>query len=156
VTDDVAESPSALGLGLCLRAAAVCAAVGLIGGTAVALGHFGKDDSRLTAGVGFTAGVVIAAASFLLSSLVIAWADTVDRRMILPVGLMTYVFKIVVIGMVVFGIARRDWPGLTPLLWGIAVGAASWIVAQATWTYRWAQSQPEILPQPGIPPMRGK
>ncbi|MGH3429667.1 MAG: hypothetical protein ACRDQZ_19210, partial [Mycobacteriales bacterium] len=105
--------------------------------------------SRLTAGVGFTTGVVIAAASFLLSSLVIAWADAVDRRMILPVGLMTYVFKIVVIGMIVFGIARRDWPGLTPLLWGIAAGTASWIAAQATWTYRWAQSQSEIPPNGG-------
>ena len=127
---------------LCLRAAVVCAGVAALGGGAIVIAN--PDPSPGLAGVGFALGVAIAGVSFLLSSLVIAWVDTIDRRMILPIGLMTYVFKILVIGMVVFGLSHGDWPGFVPLLWGIAAGATGWIFTQAISTYRWSLTQPMI------------
>ena len=114
-----------------------CAVVAIVGGIAAGLSYQASN------GVGFAAGVTLAAGSFLLSALVIAWADVAARHLILPIGLMTYAFKITLIGMVVFGVARRDWPGFTGLLWGIAVGTAVWVVVQAVWTYCRASSAPD-------------
>jgi hypothetical protein len=91
---------------------------------------------RVASGLGFAAGVGLAGASFALSALVIAWTDRVDRRLILPVGLLTYVFKIALIGLMVFAIFRQGWAGFTVMLWGVAAGTAVWITTQAVWTYR--------------------
>ena len=92
---------------------------------------------RPASGLGFAAGVGLAGASFALSALVIAWTDLVDRRLILPVGLLTYAFKIVLIGLVVFEVARQGWAGFTVMLWGVAAGTAAWVGTQAVWTYRY-------------------
>ena len=145
VSPENLEEPNAgvrRGLLLCLRAGAVCTAIAVLGGGAVVAAR--PEPSPIAAGLGFALGAGIAGVSFLLSSLIIAWVDTIDRRMILPVGLMTYVFKILVIGMVVFGLSRGDWPGFVPLLWGIAAGATGWIFTQAISTYRWGLTQPAI------------
>lgn len=118
----------------------ICAVLAISGGALAGVLH------QTASGVGFAAGVTLAAGSFLLSALVIAWADVVARHLILPVGLMTYAFKITLIGMVVFGVARRDWPGFTAMLWGIAAGTVAWVIAQAVWTYRRARSAPDPEP----------
>ncbi|MGH3544379.1 MAG: hypothetical protein ACRDPW_00355 [Mycobacteriales bacterium] len=141
LTDD-----SGFGLAMCAVAAAVCGCVAVIGAAGVfAVSVLGSDagaDRGWALGLGWAAGVGIATTSFVFSSLVIAWADLVDRRLILPAGLLTYVLKLAVIGLVVAGLARHDWAGFVPLLWGIAVGAAVWVSTQAVWAYRWALRQP--------------
>jgi hypothetical protein len=84
---------------------------------------------------GAAAGVGLVAASYVLGSVVIAWADSVDPRLVLPAGLMTYVLKFAVIGVVMAAIAASGWAGLEPM--GVAVlgTALGWIVAQSWWTW---------------------
>jgi hypothetical protein len=84
---------------------------------------------------GAAAGVGLVATSYVVGSVVIAWADSVDPRLILPVGLMTYVLKFTLIGVVMAAIAASGWAGLYPM--GVAVlgTAFGWIVAQSWWTW---------------------
>jgi ATP synthase protein I len=84
---------------------------------------------------GAAAGVALVAASYAASTLVMAWADGVDRRMLLPVGLITYALKFTVIGAVMAAIAASGWAGLKPM--GVALIAAvlAWIVTQGWWTW---------------------
>ena len=135
-----------LGARMCVWAFGACTAIAVIGFTGLLLISALTPHLDSAAGLGFAGGVGVAAVSFAFSSLVIAWADLVDRRLILPVGLLTYVLKIVTIGLVVFALARHDWPGFEPLLWGIAVGTATWVSTQAVWAYRWAARQGTIPP----------
>ena len=85
---------------------------------------------------GAVAGVLLVAASFTLSSLVIAWADTIDPRLTMPAALMTYLLKIVVFGLLLAVLARSGWRGLAPMGVGVIAAALGWIVAQAVWTWR--------------------
>ncbi len=84
---------------------------------------------------GVAAGIGLVAASYTIGSLVIAWADSIDPRLILPVGLTTYALKFTIIGVVMSTIAASGWAGLKPM--GVAVlgSVLGWIVAQAWWTW---------------------
>jgi hypothetical protein len=85
---------------------------------------------------GAAAGVGMVATSYVLSTLAVAWADSVNPRLIMPVGLATYVIKVALIGIGLAAVSRTDWAGLVPM--GIAVMAAAvgWIIAQAWWTWQ--------------------
>ncbi|GAA5182443.1 hypothetical protein GCM10023322_19450 [Rugosimonospora acidiphila] len=84
---------------------------------------------------GAAAGVFLVTASYTLGSLVIAWADSVDPKLILPVGLVTYALKFTIIGVVMFALANSGWDGLKPM--GVAVlgSVFGWIVVQSWWTW---------------------
>jgi hypothetical protein len=84
---------------------------------------------------GAAAGVCLVAVSYVIGSLVIAWADSIDPRLVLPAGLMTYVLKFTLIGVVMAVIASSGWAGLRPM--GVAVlgSALGWIVTQSWWTW---------------------
>ncbi len=84
---------------------------------------------------GAAAGVGLVAASYVVGSLVIAWADSVDPRLVLPAGLMTYVLKFTVIGVVMAAIAASGWSGLRPMGVAVLATALGWIVAQSWWTW---------------------
>jgi hypothetical protein len=86
--------------------------------------------------VGFGVGVLLVAVSFVIGSAVIAWADIVDRRLILPVGLLTYAVKFSALGLVMFAVADSGWAGMVPLGFGIAAGALAWIITQSVWTWK--------------------
>lgn len=100
---------------------------------AVAMGAFARGGAGAA---GAAAGVAVVAASYVISSLVIAWADTVDRNLIMPVGLGTYAVKLVVIGLAMWRIASSGWAGLTPMVFAIVAGVLVWTAAQSVWTYR--------------------
>lgn len=87
------------------------------------------------AAAGAAAGVLLVAASYTASTLVMAWADGVDRRMLLPVGLITYALKFTVIGVVMAAIAASGWSGLRPMGVGLIAAVLAWIVTQAWWTW---------------------
>ena len=84
---------------------------------------------------GVAAGVGMVAASYVIGSVVIAMADSVDPKLVMPVGLMTYAVKFTAIGIVMAAIAASGWGGLKPM--GVAVlgTALGWIVAQSWWTW---------------------
>jgi hypothetical protein len=85
---------------------------------------------------GVLAGVALVAASYTVSSVIIAWADSIEPRLIMPVGLMTYVVKFAAIGVVMWTIASTGWSGLPAMGIAIIVTALGWTIAQAVWTWR--------------------
>ena len=88
------------------------------------------------AAAGVAAGVALVATSYTVSSLAIAWADRIAPRLVMPVGLATYVVKFTLIGVLMWVVAGTGWSGLPAM--GIAVMATvlTWVVAQSWWTWR--------------------
>ncbi|GAA1029536.1 hypothetical protein GCM10009557_18350 [Virgisporangium ochraceum] len=85
--------------------------------------------------LGAAAGVGIVVASFTVSSLVIAWADSVHPTLVLPVGMVTYITKFTALGFVMAAVAGSGWDGLTALCLGVGVATIAWATAQAWWVY---------------------
>jgi hypothetical protein len=85
---------------------------------------------------GAAAGVALVAASYVMGSVVIAWADSVDPKLVLPAGLMTYALKFTLIGVVMAAIAASNWAGLRPMGVAVLATALAWIVATSWWTWR--------------------
>ncbi len=106
--------------------------------SAVLLGC-GVPAGALAAGgsgaAGAAAGVGLVAASYTVSSLVVAWADAVDPRLVLPVGLTAYAVKFLLIGVVMAAVAATGWAGLPAMGVAIIATALGWITAQAWWTW---------------------
>jgi hypothetical protein len=88
------------------------------------------------AAVGVAVGVAVVGLAQLSSTLVVAWADSVAPRLVMPVGIMAYVTKISVLGAIMMMAAALDWVGLIPMAWGIAAGVAAWTGAHIWWTAR--------------------
>jgi hypothetical protein len=86
--------------------------------------------------LGAALGVILVAASYTASSMAIAWADSIDPRLVLPAGLMTYLLKIVLFAALLAGLAGAHWRGLAPAGIGIMATALTWTVVQAVWTWR--------------------
>jgi len=88
------------------------------------------------AALGGAAGVLIVTVSFTMSTLVIAWADTVRPALLMPLALFTYVLKYGALGVVLaFGVSA-DWPGKNALGWGIVAGVVVWTAVQAWWFHK--------------------
>jgi hypothetical protein len=83
--------------------------------------------------LGAALGVAIATASFTVSTLVIAYADRLDPKLVMPFGMGTYIAKISVLGGLLLVVAEAGWAGLKPLAWGIAAGVLGWAVVQIWW-----------------------
>jgi hypothetical protein len=80
-----------------------------------------------------------------MSTLVIAWADTVRPVLIMPMGLLTYTVKIGLIGFIVGSVSASDWPGRLALCWGMIAGVLGWTGMQIWWVARTIRPAP-ILP----------
>ncbi|MGX6605720.1 hypothetical protein ACWKSP_26840 [Micromonosporaceae bacterium Da 78-11] len=88
---------------------------------------------------GAAVGVLIVTISFTMSTLVIAWADTVRPALLMPLALLTYVLKYSILGLVLaYGVAS-DWTGKAALGWGIVAGVVVWTAVQAWWFTRLAR-----------------
>lgn len=83
--------------------------------------------------VGAATGVSLVTVGYVFSTLVVAWADSVHPRLVLPFGLGVYAAKIILIGGVAFALSTRDWAGMMPFLMGIAAGAVGWTSAHIWW-----------------------
>jgi hypothetical protein len=114
-----------------LPAGLLASAVLLVFGVAVGAALRGGAGAA-----GAAAGVLLVAASYTVSSVVIAWADSIDPRLVLPVGLLTYALKFTLIGVVMAGLAAGHWAGLAAMGVSIIATALGWTVAQSVWTWR--------------------
>lgn len=85
---------------------------------------------------GAAAGVGVVTASYLVSTLAIAWADSVNPALVLPVGLTGYAVKFTVIGVVMASVAASDWDGLAPMGLGVVAGVIAWTATQIWWVVR--------------------
>jgi hypothetical protein len=84
---------------------------------------------------GAAVGVLLVAASYTASSLVIAWADSVHPSLVLPVGLVTYVVKFTVLGFAMYALAETGWRGMPALGVALIVTTLSWATAHAWWIW---------------------
>lgn len=91
-----------------------------------------------TAAVGAAAGVALVTVSFTMSTLVIAWADTVRPALLMPLGLLTYVVKYALLGLIMVLVIDSGWPGRVALGWGVIAGVLGWTAVQIWWVARLA------------------
>jgi membrane protease YdiL (CAAX protease family) len=110
-------------LGACALLA-VCAVI--VG----ALTHGGAG----AAGAG--AGVALVVVSYVFSTLAIAWAESVDPKLILPVGVGAYVTKFSLFGVGMAALSGTSWAGLTPMGLGLIAAVVTWSAALVWWTWR--------------------
>ncbi|GID25572.1 hypothetical protein [Paractinoplanes brasiliensis] len=89
-----------------------------------------------TAALGASLGVVIVTISYTMSTLIIAWADTVRPALLMPLALLTYVLKYSVLGVVLAYGVESAWAGKDALGWGIVAGVIVWTGVQAWWFHR--------------------
>jgi ATP synthase protein I len=85
---------------------------------------------------GAVAGVALVVVSYLVSAVSVAWADAVHPRLIMPVGLVTYAVKIVVLGLVMASIAATGWGGLAAMGATIIAAVVVWTGAHLIWAVR--------------------
>lgn len=86
-----------------------------------------------TAALGAAAGVGVTALSYTLTTVVLAWADSVNPQLVLPFGLGLYAAKFTALGGVMMAVASTGWAGLVPLCLGIAAGVVAWTGAHIWW-----------------------
>ncbi|GAA2612623.1 hypothetical protein [Paractinoplanes durhamensis] len=83
--------------------------------------------------LGAALGVLIVTVSYTMSTLVIAWADTVRPALLMPLALFTYVLKYGALGVVLAYGVSTDWSGKTALGMGIVAGVMVWTAVQVWW-----------------------
>jgi hypothetical protein len=84
--------------------------------------------------LGVLAGVALVAASYTASTLAIAWADSVNPRLVFPVGMAMYVTKFSLFGALLIFVGGTEWAGKIPMAMGIVAGVVAWTGAQIWWT----------------------
>ncbi|MEU4777913.1 hypothetical protein [Micromonospora sp. NPDC023633] len=89
-----------------------------------------------TGAAGVAAGIALVIASYLVSGVSVAWADAVNPRMIMSVGLVTYATKIVVLGVAMAAVAATGWRGLPDMGVAIIAAVVVWTGAHLTWALR--------------------
>jgi hypothetical protein len=101
----------------------------------------------LPAAAGAAAGVALTTVSFTMSTLVIAWADTVRPALLMPLGMVTYVVKYSLLGVILAVVVSSEWPGRSAMGWGVVAGVLGWTSVQIWWVARIAarrSAPPEI------------
>ncbi|KAB1161640.1 hypothetical protein ACLQ20_29775 [Micromonospora sp. DT46] len=107
-----------------------CAVLALVGVPAAAVLRGG------TGAAGVAAGIALVVVSYLVSGVSVAWADAVNPRMIMSVGLVTYATKIVVLGVAMAAVAATGWPGLPDMGVAIIAAVVVWTGAHLGWALR--------------------
>ncbi|GAA0540057.1 hypothetical protein GCM10010172_21630 [Paractinoplanes ferrugineus] len=97
---------------------------------AASVGYFTGGSG---AALGAALGVLIVTLSYTMSTLVIAWADTVRPALLMPLALLTYVVKYSLLGVVLSYGVSTNWSGKSALGWGIVAGVVVWTGVQAWW-----------------------
>jgi hypothetical protein len=93
--------------------------------------------------VGVVAGVGLAIVSYVASTLAIAWADSVNSRMVLPVGMAMYITKFSIFGGLLIAINDAGWAGAIPMAMGIVAGVITWTAIQIWWTTSFMRTLPD-------------
>jgi hypothetical protein len=123
-----------LGLTTAVTAIVLAVAAG-VAGLAAGMGSGGWAAGAVAA-LGVAAGVGLVAASYIASTLAIAWADSIAPRLVFGVGIGMYVTKFSLFAIMLIAINDSDWAGRIPMAWGMVVGVIAWIASQIWWTVR--------------------
>jgi xanthine/uracil permease len=74
--------------------------------------------------------------SYTLTTVAVAWADSINPRLVFPVGMGMYIAKFSLLGVMMIAVAGTDWPGRIPMAVGIVLGVVAWTGTQIWWTVR--------------------
>ncbi|WP_433551323.1 hypothetical protein ACQP08_27185 [Micromonospora zamorensis] len=85
---------------------------------------------------GAAAGIALVVVSYLISGFSVAWADAINPRMVMSVGLVTYGVKIVILGLTMAAIATTGWGGLRVMGIAVIVAVVVWTGAHLAWALR--------------------
>ncbi|WP_432835788.1 hypothetical protein [Dactylosporangium sp. CA-092794] len=85
---------------------------------------------------GDLAGVGLVAASYSVSSLIIAATDLKARQLLMPVALATYIVKFTIIGLAMWVVASAGWGGLRWLGAAVIIAVVAWMAAHSVWVWR--------------------
>jgi hypothetical protein len=88
------------------------------------------------AAIAAAGGVLIVTVSHTLTTLVVAWADTVRPALVMPLGMLTYVVKYSLLGVIRAVGVSSDWSGKKALGLGVVAGVIVWTGVQAWWVTR--------------------
>jgi hypothetical protein len=110
----------------CLRVSAVT----LVGGALV-----GGLARGWPGAFGVAAGVLLVAASYVVSAVIVAWVDAINPQWVMAAGLGTYAIKFILLFGVVGMVARVGWIGMVPTAVGVIAGVIAWTGAQIYWTW---------------------
>jgi hypothetical protein len=86
--------------------------------------------------LGAALGVVVVAASYTATTLAVAWADSVNPRLVLSVGVAMYITKFSLLGAMLIIVGASEWAGKLPMAGGIVAAIVVWTTAQIWWTLR--------------------
>jgi hypothetical protein len=86
--------------------------------------------------LGALAGCAAATSSFVISSVAVAWADSVNPKLVLIVGLTVYAGKMLALAASLYALRASDWAGLQAMAWALAATVVVWVAVQAVWVYR--------------------
>jgi hypothetical protein len=84
--------------------------------------------------VGAGAGVALVIASYVVSTLIIAWVDRTNRNMLMVVGMATYAVKFALLFALVGWVATQGWIGTEAMGLGVVAGVLTWTSVQIWWT----------------------
>ena len=84
--------------------------------------------------VGAAAGVALVIVSYVVSTLIIAWVDRVNRSMLMVVGMITYAVKFSLFFLLVGWVATQGWIGTKAMGIAIIAGVLTWTSVQIWWT----------------------
>jgi hypothetical protein len=99
------------------------------------------------AAAGAAAGIALVVVSYVISSVSVAWADSVNPRLVLPVGLGTYAVKFILLGFVLVAVSGTGWAGTTAMGLAIIPGVAVWVGTQVWWALRRGVPYVQVKPQ---------
>ncbi len=102
------------------------------------------------AALGLAAGVLLVAVSYVVSTVVVIWADTVNPRLVLPVGMATYVIKFTLLFFLMLAVVGTGWAGTAPMGIGVIIGVFGWTAA--LWWSTLRARNPYLDLPPGPPP----
>jgi hypothetical protein len=86
--------------------------------------------------VGAAAGVALVIASYIASTLIVAWVDRVNRSMLMVTALATYTVKFALLFLLVGWVATQGWIGTKAMGFGVLAGVLTWTTVQVWWTAR--------------------
>jgi hypothetical protein len=92
--------------------------------------------------LGAAAGVAVVAVAYVLSTLLIARGESLNPRLVMPLGMASYVIKLTIVGTLLYLVSRTGWAGLMPMIAGVIGGVAVLTGAHVWWVARWAARQP--------------
>ncbi|WP_412541980.1 hypothetical protein R8Z50_05420 [Longispora sp. K20-0274] len=95
---------------------------------------------------GAAGGVALVSVGYVLSHLAVAWADAVNRKMVLPVGLTVYSAKFILLGIWLAALGETHWAGLNAMAFSMVGAVIVWTTTQAVWTWKARIPYVEIEP----------